>query len=118
VLAVADDASVLTFLYLSLRDHGLTVWAARDGEHAIEVYRKHHASIRAVLLDVRLSGESGPATLAALRQVNPAVRYCLVTDGAGRHDAAQLLRRGAAEVLHKPFEFSTLLRALLRLAAG
>jgi hypothetical protein len=41
-----------------------------------------------------------------------------VGQGAGRHDAAQLLRRGAAEVLPRPFEFSPRLRALLRLAAG
>ena len=95
------------------------MWNAPNGESAVKVYRRFYASIRAVLLDVRLpGGRSGPTTLAALRQVNPAVRCCLVTDGAGGPDAGQLLRLGAVEVLHKPFEFSKLLRALLRLAAG
>jgi CheY-like chemotaxis protein len=116
VLVVDDDPSLLTLLYLALRDHGLTVWTATDGAQAVEVYRKHHASILAVLLDGRLPGTDGPATLAALRQVNPAVRCCLVTDPPGRHGRADPSALGGALVLQRPFGFGRLVQILVRLA--
>jgi DNA-binding NtrC family response regulator len=116
VLVVDDDPSLLTLLYLALRDHGLTVWTAADEGHAVKVYRKYHDSILAVLLDGRLSGSDGQSIVAALRQVNPAVRCCLVTDPPGRRKSDAPTPDGV-EVLQRPFGFGRLVQMLLRLAA-
>jgi DNA-binding NtrC family response regulator len=117
VLVVDDDPSLLTLLYLALQDHGLTVWTAADEGQAVKVYHKYHDSILAVLLDSRPSGSNGQATVAALRQINPAVRCCLVTDPPGRQRKADAPAPDDVEVLQRPFGFGRLVQVLLRLAA-
>src|SRR5262249_18449647 len=116
VLVVDDDPSLVTLLYLALRDHGLTVWTAADGAQAVEGYRKHRASILAVLLDGRLPETDGLQTLAAPRRINPAVRCCLVTDPPGRRGLADPSALGGALVLQRPFGFGRLVQILVRLA--
>jgi CheY-like chemotaxis protein len=118
VLLVDDDSSVLFLLYTIFRDQGLTVWAAPGGEAAVKIYRRHHESIGAVLLDVRMPGMDGPETLAALREINPNVRACFASGDMGRYTEADLLRMGAALVLQKPFPIAEVARTLARLAAS
>jgi CheY-like chemotaxis protein len=117
VLVVDDDSSVLFLLYTVFRKHGLTVWAAPNGEAAVKIYRRHHASIGAELLDVRMPGMDGPDTMAALQQINPAVRACFASADTGRYSEADLVRRGAVLVLQKPFSIAEVARTLARLAA-
>jgi CheY-like chemotaxis protein len=111
VLVVDNDPSLLTLLYLALHDHGLTVWTAADGEQAVQVYRKHHKSILAVLLDQS-------ATVTALRRINPGVRCCLVSDTVGRLGKSSPPAPDGVEVLQKPFGFGRLVQVLLRLATA
>jgi CheY-like chemotaxis protein len=117
VLVVDDESSILFLLHAALRDHGLGVWGAPDGEAAVRVYRKHHGAIGAVLLDVRMPGMDGPQTLAALKEINQAVRRCFATGFAGAYEEADLFRAGAEAVLYKPYRLAELAQTLLRLAA-
>src|SRR3954470_11871134 len=67
VLVVDDEECVRDVLDAMLRQQGFAVWLAADGWEALEVYRLHLAAIDLVLLDVRMPGLDGPATLTALR---------------------------------------------------
>jgi hypothetical protein len=71
---------------VSCTQHGFGVRLAADGREAAELYRKHRPDIGLVLLDTRLGD---PETLAALRDVDPQVRSCLLDRDA---EAAQALR--------------------------
>jgi CheY-like chemotaxis protein len=74
VLLVDNDLYVRQALAVMLKRLGCEVWLASSGPEALELYRQHPGSIDMVLLDVRMPGMSGPATLDALRQFNPRVR--------------------------------------------
>jgi CheY-like chemotaxis protein len=62
-----------------------------------------------------MPGWDGPQTLAAIRTINPDVRFCFMTGHAGDYSEEQLLALGASCVLQKPFNLDELVRNLEQL---
>ncbi len=112
VLVVDDDDQVRQLLGLVLERAGFAVWFAGNGRAAVEFYRLNRASIDAVLLDVRMPGLDGPATLAALREIDPEVPALFISGDGGEHGPQALLGLGAAGVLQKPFDLAELCRTV------
>jgi CheY-like chemotaxis protein len=104
-------------LQSGLQYRGFMVWLAADGVEAQGVYRAHREEIAVVLLDVRMPGLDGPQTLAALREIDPAVCCCFMTGNMGLYLPEELLALGAAAVFPKPFDLPQLAEALWQLAA-
>src|SRR5262245_26858072 len=101
VLVAEDDPGVLGMLGMALRHHGFDVALAPSGAEAGRLFRAKPADV--VLCDVQMPGLDGPATLQALRAVDPAVRCVFMSGLSGRYAAEELLGLGAAAVLEKPF---------------
>jgi CheY-like chemotaxis protein len=101
ILVVDDEAAVRRALATMLAHHGYDPLPAADGAEAIEVYRVRAGGVAAVVLDVRMPGLDGPATLEALRALDPALPCVFLTGDPGGYSAADLRARGAA-VLGKP----------------
>ena len=114
VLVVDDEHLVRVMVQLGLERDGFEVWSATDGWQAIRLYREHRDRIAVVLLDVRMPGLDGPATLDALRDLNPDVQVCFMSGDTGVYEPEALLKRGAAHVIAKPFRLEQL-AAILRL---
>jgi CheY-like chemotaxis protein len=114
VLVVDDEPQVRQPLQLVLAREGFPVWSAPSGRAAVEFYRRNQGLIGAVLLDVKMPGLDGPATLAALRQLNPHVRALFVSGDAGEYTPEALLGMGADAVLQKPFDLVEVCQAVGR----
>ena len=120
ILVADDEPQLRSLLRVLLPRHGLAVWAVEDGVEAVRVFAANRGAIRAALLDVQLPGRDGPATLEALRAVDPALPCCFMTAHPGRHTEAALLALGAARVFPKPLPVAELvatLRQLCRVAS-
>ena len=118
VLVVDDEHLVLAMLQLSLERNCFDVWLASSGREAIHLYQVHRNQIDVVLLDVRMPGLDGPRTLEALRELNPAVQACFMSGDPGAYESNELLQRGAACVIAKPFDLNELAKVLQRLTPG
>ena len=112
VLVVDDDDLVRQFLGTALRLSGFAVRLADGGHQAVAIYRDHGGDTAAVLLDVRMPGMDGPATLLALRALNPAVRCCFMSGYTEASIREELLALGAEAFFHKPFNMAEVTRAL------
>ena len=115
VLVVDDDAGVQRLLVQMLRRLGYAVLVASGGAAAVEVFEQYRRAVTLVLMDVRMPGMDGPATLAELRRLDPDINCCFVTGDPGRWTAADLRAIGAQAVLEKPFtadELSNVLAAV------
>jgi DNA-binding response OmpR family regulator len=117
VLVVDDEEAVRRVVSRGMRSHGFAVWMAGDGREAVELYSRHRGAIDVVLLDVQMRDRDGPATLAALREVDPGVRCCFMTGDPGRYTEQVLAGLGAAAVFSKPFRMDEVARRLAQLAA-
>jgi CheY-like chemotaxis protein len=118
VLLAEDEPVIRDLLGHLLRAKGFAVWSAADGWEALEVYGRHQADIRAVLLDVHMPRLDGPQTLRALRQFDPGVRCCFITGTAGGDEEEALRAMGPTAVLHKPCTPEELAEALRQAMGG
>jgi DNA-binding NtrC family response regulator len=115
LLVVDDEAGVRRIVALALTRAGFGVRVAASGGEAVEVYREHWRTIDLVLLDVLMPGGlDGPHTLAALQEINPAVRCCFMSGHTAHYPIHKLLALGALNVLFKPFANLAELRQTLR----
>ena len=108
ILVVDDEPLIRELLQLTLEQQGFSVFLAADGREALALYQAQRSTIALVLLDVRMPGLDGPATLTALRRLDPAICACFLTGHAGGYTDEELLERGAVRVFAKPFHSAEL----------
>lgn len=114
ILVVDDEEFVRRLLEISLPRLGFCGYLAAGGHDALAVYQLHRKAIDAVLMDVRMPGLDGPQTLAALRQLNPALPCCFMSGHCGNYHEEQLAVLGDG-YLPKPFQLTDVSAALRRL---
>jgi FOG: CheY-like receiver len=102
ILIAEDHRLYRRTLETWFRDQGFIVWAAKNGSEAVETYRGHAKDIAIALLDVRMPGLDGPATLVALRLEAPSLPCCFMTASLADGQEAKLLAMGATSVFEKP----------------
>src|SRR5262249_1292573 len=78
VLVVAEPPAAPRPLARALPLYGFRVRLPASGPEALDLFEAHRHDIDLVLLDVRMPQLDGPATLAALSQLDPDVR-CVFT---------------------------------------
>jgi len=103
ILVVDDQPGVLRMMSAVLGHFGFIVHSASSGREAVELYRRNHRSIGAVLLDVQMPALDGPATLAALRQIDEVVVCCFMSGDLGKYAVEDLMALRAHGFLPKPF---------------
>ena len=116
VLVCDDDGAIAAMAREVLEQEGYRVTIARSGEEALHAARANPPA--AILLDMRMPGMGGAATLAALRQHEetrgiPVVIFSVLSEsegGAGIRDVAGWLT--------KPAESTSIVDAVGRALAG
>jgi two-component system, chemotaxis family, chemotaxis protein CheY len=99
-MVVDDDDHVRTFLVVLVRKLvSGTVFEARNGVEAIEVYESERPDI--VLLDVNMPLMDGLEALAKMRQINPEVVVIMITSLAMRRVVEDALAGGALNFIRK-----------------
>lgn len=117
VLVVDDQPHVRDMLRRCLEKQGFEVWQAGSGWEALEIYQHHWDEFAAVLLDVRMPGLDGPQTLRCMAHINPKVRACFMSGGAGAYVETQLLSEGALRVFWKPFHLDEVVDVLRQIVS-
>jgi PAS domain S-box-containing protein len=103
ILLADDEPDVRTVVRAMLESLGYTVLEAGDGREAVELFRKRHAEIDLVLLDLVMPRLSGEGAFAEMQRIVPGVRAILASgyDESGRID--EILASGFGGFLQKPF---------------
>ncbi|MES9995330.1 response regulator [Desulfovibrio aminophilus] len=116
VLVVDDDARFASNMVKLLEAYGLLADTVNSGEEAVK--RLGRDAYDVVLLDMRLPGLTGTATLERLTQAGVEARIIVVTGHASPDDAAEFLRLGAFDYLLKPCKTEKLLAVIRRAHGG
>ena len=117
ILIVDDEAPILEVARATLEAHGYRALTAGDGRQAVELYREKRQEVNAVLLDMMMPVMDGPATLQALKEINPDVRV-IATSGLPASGKAEAVTTSAQAFLPKPYTAENLLQLLGRIVAS
>src|SRR5262245_388936 len=118
-LVVADDHPVLLRGLQALcgAEPALEVIAAsRSGEEAVVAVRKHHPDI--LVLDIRMPGLDGLATLRALHDEDLAPRVVLLTADIAEDETLEAVRLGVKGIVLKEMAPHLLLQCIRKVHAG
>ncbi|MFN2378456.1 MAG: ATP-binding protein [Candidatus Binatia bacterium] len=112
VLLVDDEANVRDVAGKMLERYGYRVLTASNGAEAVSVFNAHRGGIAAVLTDMSMPVMDGPATIRALRDLDPQVRIIGLSgiDPGTRLDATE--GTGVEHFVPKPYSASMLLNVL------
>ena len=100
VLLVDDDSAFRHVMSGELRRLGHDVATAASGEEAVARIERQEPEI--VLLDLRLPGMDGLATLKAIRTRNPSIEVIMLTGHGSIDSAIESIREGAFDYVTKP----------------
>jgi UDP-3-O-[3-hydroxymyristoyl] N-acetylglucosamine deacetylase len=112
VLIVDDEESIRRSLSGILKDEGLAVIEAADGESAINAVREQHPAL--VLLDIWMPGLDGLETLKKIKEISPSTPVVMISGHATISTAVAATRLGAIDFLEKPLELTTTLQLVRR----
>ncbi len=106
VLIVDDDEGIRSLCQECLSGNGFEVAAAESGEQALEWV--HESPFEVVITDLKLPGIDGIDLIEEISEKYPAPAIVAMTGKGTSKDAVELMRRGAFDVLPKPFGISEL----------
>ena len=111
ILVVDDEESIREITRGTLETFGYRVLTASDGTEALALYVDHQ-EVAVVLTDMMMPFMDGPATIRALRKINPAIRIIAASGLIGGHKPGEASLEGVSMFLSKPYTAEKLLKAL------
>ena len=109
LLIVDDEEGPRQSLRVVFKDD-YNLLMANDGARAIELVRQNKVDV--AITDIRMAGMSGVELLGQLKAVDPAIEVIMLTAYETVDTLRLALRLGACDYLNKPFDISTMRKAV------
>lgn len=110
LLLVDDEESLRSVVAERLTDYGFEVVQAADGESALKALDGFAFDV--IVSDLRLPGVDGRQVIDAALTRYPGIVAIVVTGYGTVKDAVDIIKRGAADFISKPFQFDELMHVL------
>jgi DNA-binding NtrC family response regulator len=107
ILLVDDEERFLTTTQKVLHKKGYEVFTATSGAAALKVLGEK--SVDVAILDVKMPGMDGIATLKEIKRYHPLVEVIMLTGHGTFESAVEGLKSGATDYLTKPSDIAELL---------
>ena len=112
ILVVDDEAAIREITRSTLEAAGYRVLTASDGTEAVVLFVQHQNDVKAIITDLVMPYMDGPATIRALRKLNPVARIIVSTGVGERNKNDVVLDASVNAILSKPYTADTLLNVL------
>jgi len=112
ILAVDDEASVLSMTKETLENSGYRVLTARDGTEAVAAYSANRGEIKGVLTDMLMPFMDGPSTIRVLKKMDPKVKIIAASGLMDSEKVKDAVGMDNIAFLMKPFTAEKLLHAV------
>ncbi|MEX2381827.1 MAG: GAF domain-containing protein [Opitutales bacterium] len=112
ILVVDDEEVVRNVATESLERFGYRVIPANNGVDAVALYAKHMSKIAVVLTDMAMPVMGGPATIVALKAMNPDVKIIGSSGYTSGIHVSKATEAGVQHFIPKPYSLDTLLETV------
>lgn len=110
LLVVDDEHDICDFVSNFFGERGYEVFTALNGDEALSIVKKEKPEL--VLLDIKMEGMDGIATLKHLRAIDPNLKVIMVTALEDKDKMNEACKLGACEYITKPLELDHLEQAV------
>lgn len=112
---LVEDGDMMRLIFKSMLQRlGYAVIEAKDGAEAVELFKRHQATVRFVLSDLTMPNMDGWETLTALRKISPDVSVILSSGYDEGHVMAGEHPERPNAFLGKPYRIDELDRTIRR----
>jgi PAS domain S-box-containing protein len=112
ILVVDDEATILGITRQTLESFGYRVITAGDGAEAMGLYALRRHEIALVLTDLMMPVMDGATLIAALRRIDPGVRFIAMSGNSAPAAEGRAAESGVKHFLPKPFPADRLVQLL------
>jgi len=112
ILVIDDEPMILATMRILLEENGYRILTANDGEEGLQEFRLAAGKVDAVVLDMMMPKMDGPATLKAIRELDPNLPVILASGLASPDRIALVQSLGASAFLQKPYSDVEVLETL------
>jgi CheY-like chemotaxis protein len=112
VLVADDEPTVCSVAEEMLRQIGLSVITASDGNQAVEVFRQNADRILCVVLDLTMPGLDGMEVFSEMKRIKPDVKVILSSGYNEQEVTQRLADKGLAGFIQKPYTLEELRKKL------
>src|SRR5262245_10316821 len=106
ILVADDEESMRWVLSKALRNKGLTVDLAKDGDEALRLIQADGYDL--AILDITMPGISGLELLDKVRELKSDLLVVIMTAEASMKNAVEAMKRGAYDYITKPFDLDVI----------
>ncbi|HAJ80121.1 MAG TPA: hypothetical protein DCO75_10150 [Fibrobacteres bacterium] len=117
VLVADDEPAMRNIVAELLKNNGYTVFTAKDGIQAVDFISKNNNGIDLVILDVMMPAMNGPDAFKAIRKINPAMRFIMISGFINKNDLKDIMNETLTAFVQKPFSDEQMLGAIRLLSA-
>jgi DNA-binding NtrC family response regulator len=110
LLVVDDEHDICDFVRNFFQERGFEVFTALNGEDALVITKRESPSM--VLLDMKMKGMDGIATLKHIKEMDKAVKVIMVTAMDDQDKMNEAYRLGALDYITKPLVLDNLEQAV------
>jgi len=103
ILLVDDEEMIIGVGKQMINRLGYDVLTAGNGKEAIEIYKENQDKIDLVVLDMIMPGMGGGGTFEKLKEIDTDVRVLLSSGYSLNSQASEILAKGCAGFMQKPF---------------
>ena len=106
-ILIVDDNEINRGILGEIFKDKYTILEAGDGVEAIKVMEEHKENLAAILLDIVMPEMDGYAVLEAMQErdnLNDSVPVLMITADTSTEAERTSYQKGAADVIHKPFD--------------
>jgi nitrogen-specific signal transduction histidine kinase len=114
VLLVDDENIIIDIGHQMIERLGYEVATAGSGEEALRIFAENKKKIDVVILDLIMPGMSGDETFDRLIRAYPEIKIILSSGYSINRKISDMLTRGAAGFIQKPFSMNELAESLRR----
>lgn len=100
LLVVDDEIDICDFVKNFFQERGYNVSTALNGEDALAIVKNDRPEL--VLLDIKMQGMDGIATLKHIRDIDKDLKVIMVTANEDQDKMDEACRLGACEYITKP----------------
>lgn len=112
ILVVDDENDICDFVKTFFKERGFYVFTALNADEALSITKREKPEL--ILLDIKMKGMDGLATLKHLRELDRSIKVIMVTALEDQDKVREAYKLGAVDYITKPLVLDYLEEAVGR----